>query len=233
MMFSKPQWNSNTSSYKVIVYNFDKFMYNETRVKSSGELFYISVDTSNDMFNDVSRKFANVIHVEGSSWFASPITPQMFLKKVKHTFEIPKNDIIYGDSVDFTWAPRTFQITPKTFHISWDIIKYENTVSVIPSNYIDFSEELEPRTIFIQQNDIIENAEIPFNNSEQDTIQSISSRAAMLLKQKVRKAKLKAAISTMKAERMAEKYFRRYGVQTNLDSDSDLSFDSEEDSDEE
>jgi hypothetical protein len=54
----------------------------------------------------------------------------------------------------------------------------------------------------------------------------------MLLKQKVRKAKLKAAVATMKAERMAEKYFRRYGIQTNLDSDSDISFDSDEESSE-
>jgi hypothetical protein len=104
----------------------------------------------------------------------------------------------------------------------------------VSPNGIDFAEDLdvtEPRTIIIQQNDIIENVDIPFDISEQ-TIHQVSSRA--ILKQKVRQAKLKASIATMKAERMAEKYFRRYGIQTELGSDSELSLNSdEEESDEE
>lgn len=37
----------------------------------------------------------------------------------------------------------------------------------------------------------------------------------------------------MKAERMAEKYFRRYGVQTDLGSDSELSLNSDEEEEDE
>jgi hypothetical protein len=210
----------------------------ETRTNSLNNSFYDTINIEDDKFKSVVNNFANVVYQEGAGWFATAIKPEIFLKKVKHTFdEIPRCEKKpYGNTVIFTWVPYQLEITSKSFEISWEIFKYENYDSIIPSNFIDFSEELEiqPRTIVIQQNEIIENAEIPFDSSEQD-VHPISSRAAgMLLKQKVRKAKLKAAIATMKAERLAEKYFRRYGVQTDLDSDSDLSFDSdEEDSQEE
>jgi hypothetical protein len=237
MIFSKPEFYLKSNSYHVRVNDKAQFSYTESRLKSSGDSFYNTVNVNNESFKTVVNKFADAIYKEGSSWFATPIKSEIFLKKVKHIFdEIPSDEKkAYGNNVLFTWVPYKLEIISKSFEISWEISKYETHDLIIPSNFIDISEELEvhPRTIVIQQNEIIENAEIPFDNSEQD-IHTISSRAAgMLLKQKVRKAKLKAAIATMKAERMAEKYFRRYGVQTDLDSDSDLSFDSGEENSEE
>lgn len=229
MIFSNPIWNVHTNSYKVRIIDKNQFSYTETRLKSSGDVFYDTINVNDNSFKTLLNNLADAIHKEGSSWFATPIKPEVFLKKVKHTFdEIPRHEKkLYGNNVLFTWLPYELEISSKSFEISWEIYKYETHDSIIPSNFIDFSEDLElnPRTIVIQKNEIIENAEIPFDNSEQD-VHLISSRA--VLKQKVRKAKLKAAIATMKAERMAEKYFRRYGVQTNLDSDSDISFDSED-----
>jgi hypothetical protein len=235
MTFTSPIWNAQTNSYKVRVIDTTQFLYTETRVKSSGNSFYDHVNVNDRTFNKTAvNNLANAVWREGASWFATPINPEVFLKKVTHSFaDIPIHaSDNYGKIVEFTWVPYEIIISSKSFKVSWELYKYINHDSIIPSDFIDFSEELElsPRTIVIQQNDIIENAEIPFDNSEQD-IHQISSRA--ILKQKVRKAKLKAAIATMKAERMAEKYFRRYGVQTNLDSDSDISFDSENEESEE
>lgn len=234
MIFSNPQWNPSTNSYTVKIISPQDFSYVEVRDKSSGsDIFNREVDITNNEFQLVVSNLATAIYEKGSAWFASPIKPQNFIKKAKHIIDTPANMTTPGNKNEFTWNPVSFEITPKHFEIRWKILSL-NPVSVIPSNFIDISEDLEgvePRTIIIQQNDIIENAEIPFDNSEQD-IQQISSRA--VLKQKVRKAKLKASIATMKAERMAEKYFRRYGIQIDLGSDSELSFDSdEEDSQEE
>lgn len=235
MIFSDPVWNVHTNSYKVRIIHRDYFLYEESRVKSSGKSFYDTINVNNDTFKNVVIFFADAIHKECRSWFATPIKPEVFLKKVKHTFdEIPTNEKKpYGNTVLFRWSPYELEISAKSFEISWELFEYKNDESIIPSDFIDFSEDLElnPRTIVIQKNDIIENAEISFDNSEQDSVHQISSRA--ILKQKVRKAKLKAAIATMKAERMAEKYFRRYGIETKLDSDSDISFDSEEEESEE
>ena len=53
------------------------------------------------------------------------------------------------------------------------------------------------------------------------------------LKKKIRETRLKATILAMKAERMAEKYFRRYGLNSNFEYESDLSLDSDGDESEE
>jgi hypothetical protein len=231
MIFSNPQWNPSTNSYTVKIISPQDFSYVEVRDKSSGsDDFNKEVDISNNDFQYVVSNLATAIYEKGSSWFASPIKPHNFIKKAKHTIDTPAHITVPGNKNEFTWNPVSFEITPRNFEIRWKIVS-SNPVSVIPSNFIDISEEVQPRTIVIQQNDIIENAEIPFDNSEQN-IQAISSRA--IHKQKVRKAKLKASIATMKAERMAEKYFRRYGIQIDLGSDSELSFGSDgEDSEEE
>ena len=227
-MFSQPQWNPSSNSYTIKINLPQQFSYAEIRDKSSG--FDKEVDVLNNSFQSVVNDLATSVYEHGSSWFASPIKPHIFMKKAKHIIDTPGYPMNNpGNQIEFTWNPVSFEITPKNFEIRWKLLS-SIPVSAIPSNFIDISEELEPRTILIQQNDIIENAEIPFDSSEQD-IHPISSRA--LLKQKVRKSKLKAAIATMKAERMAEKYFRRYGVQTDLDSDSDLSLDSDEELSEE
>jgi hypothetical protein len=224
-MFSQPQWNPSTNSYTIKINSPQDFSYIEVRDKSSGH--EKAVDVTNDRFQLIVNNLANSVYEHGNSWFASPIKPNIFLKKAKHIIDPPIYSNLPGNQIEFTWNPVSFEITTRNFEIKWKLL-FANTITTIPSNFIDISEELEPRTIVIQQNEIIENAEIPFDNSDQ-SFHPISSRAAgMLLKQKVRKAKLKAAIATMNAERMAEKYFRRYGVQTDLDSDSDLSFDSDE-----
>lgn len=231
MIFSTPEWNSEKQLYKVHIFEPVRFKYTETRLKSSGESFFSEINTSNESFLKVLNEFADALYTEGNSWFASPITQKFFLKRVHNTFEAISTGRNYGNSVEFSWVPTALQINPKTFELKWDIFRVHSTNSVIPSDFIDITEELEPKTIVIQNNDLIENVEIPFDDSEQPT-KIISSRA--VLKQKIRKAKLKAAVAAMKAERLAEKYFRRYGIQTDFDSESDLSYDSsEEESDEE
>jgi hypothetical protein len=146
---------------------------------------------------------------------------------------IPLNLYSYGNTFKFTWSPVSLEITPKAFELKWTVSFVKINEQQVSSNGIDFAEDLEstePRTIVIQQNEIIENVDIPFDISEQ-SVHQVSSRA--VLKQKVRQAKLKASIATMKAERMAEKYFRRYGVQTDLGSDSELSLNSDEEEEDE
>jgi hypothetical protein len=229
--FTNPEWIVQTNQYKIKVNDWSKFQYLENRDKSSGN-FYDTVNVdNNEEFKKVLENLIDRLCNEGRNWFASPIRPEVLLKRLSHTFMKPDVDCAYGNFVEFTWAPKTIFINQKSFEIEWNIVNYINKNSVIPSNFIDFSEELEDapaKTIIIQENELLENVEIPFDES-QNQIDLVSSRAAM--KQKVRAARLKAAIASMKAEKLAEKYFRRYGtVQMGLESDSELSFESDEES---
>jgi hypothetical protein len=234
MIFTTPQWNPSKNSYTIQI-NSNMFNHTETRSISSGDAFFTTVDITSNSFQEHINTLSLKINEDSKLWFASPIKPHIFIKKVSHIFdEVPLNLYTYGKTFKFTWTPISLEITPKMFELKWNLTFVKINEPVVSPNGIDFAEDLdvtEPRTIIIQQNDIIENVDIPFDISEQ-TIHQVSSRA--ILKQKVRQAKLKASIATMKAERMAEKYFRRYGIQTELGSDSELSLDSnKEESDEE
>ena len=225
MSFSTPHWDSTKNSYTIRILSSPDIEYNETRTRSSGSNFFENPSVHN--FQDIISIIAQKVNTEGTNWFSTPIKPSIFLKKVKHIFPIfPEKEYSYGNLYTITWKPKQLQIYSNTFELYW-VISVEKADSTLPFDF-NFSEELreiEPKMIVIQQNqnELLENIEIPFDTSE---AVNLSSRANF--KQKVRHAKLKAAIATMKAEQMAEKYFRRYGIQTHLDSESELSLNSEE-----
>ena len=235
-IFKNPEWDVQSSRYIIKVNTSDIYTYNEIRIESSGNLFKPVNTTNNELLKSIEQKLALDLCNEGKEWFASPIKPELFLKRVTHHFEMPSTFKNYGNRpLEFLWVPKTIYINQKTFEVSWVIDRFREINNIIPSNFIDFSdfsEELEEapaKTIVIQENaELLENVEheIPYDES-QNRIDLDSSRA--LLKQRVRAARLRAAIATMKAEKLAEKYFRRYGSSIDLseDNESELSFETE------
>ena len=237
MSFTPPLWINSLGCFQVSVLQRANFEYYEYRDKSSGD-FSNEPNIQSQQFVKVITRIADRLNEEGKDWFSSSIKQHIFLKKVTHKFSALTNiNNTYGNNYKFTWAPAIIYIQPNKFEIVWESSVEVNKDVVHLSNAIEFSEELTApmpvRTIVIQPNpaelETIGNDTIPFDSSETEI--KISSRA--MFKQKVREARLKAAFSTMKAERMAEKYFRRYGINGDFEYESDLSFDSEdEDSDE-
>ena len=234
-MFSSPLWNANNNTYVVSIANNREFDYKEKRNKLSDTNFFREPNVESSEFQGTLLNFAEEVSKQGSQWFASPIKSSVFIKKIKNTFSKIEENINYGNNVEFTWTPSSLEITSRYFNLNWNL-QYENIKEVlIPHNFINLSdeaEEIEVQDITVQeQNDIIENMEIPFDNSEKELVE-VNSRAAF--KKELHRFKLKAAIATMKAEKLAEKYFRRYGIENDDDFGSDILFESdEENSDEE
>jgi hypothetical protein len=229
MYFTSPVWNGSKNVYKVEFIPSYDFEYNEYH-DTNNSISHMPNENSSE-FKDVVNNIAEKIYTEGNKWFSSPIKPTVFLKRVSHVFSVPAMPNNYGAKmVIVIFTPITLYIQSHLFEITWKarFEKYEP----IESNTIEFTEDLtqpEPtRTIVIQSHpadiELVENEEIPFDSSEAEI--KLSSRA--IFKRRVREARLKASIATMKAEQMAEKYFRRYGIHTDLDAESELSFESEE-----
>jgi hypothetical protein len=236
MVFSSPIWDARKNIYTIDIK--PEFVFEEQTLYSGLET-HINPDIQSELFNEYLKDITKILVVEGKNWFASPIKETIFLKKLKHTFYNYYNSNDSG-KVKYSWIPYLLEISPRSFDLYWKANVEKVTNTIIPVNYMDFSEDLlEPkplRTLIIQNEtkksediDLVE-YEIPFEGSQQLEYE-ISSRA--IIKKKVREARLIAAIATMKAERMAEKYFRRYGIHTDLDeNESELSFDSEEEKNE-
>lgn len=225
MYFTNPIWNSSLQTYKVEflpTYDFEHIEYHDT---SSGNPNN-EPDINDNEFSLLIQKIAEQIYTEGSSWFSSPIKPTVFLKRVNHTFLMPRTVNNYGHgTLKYTFTPKILNIKSNKFEIIWDT-RFEK----VETNDIEFNEDLtlqEPRkTIVIQSHpadlELIED-EAPCEGSVK---MELSSRA--ILKKRVRLARLKSAMATMRAERLAEKYFRRYGISTEFDSESELSDESSE-----
>jgi len=222
MSFKAPIWNNKNNCYEININIDTKFEYIELRTNNN-----LEKEPESSEFHSIVNTIIEELGEQGKTWFSSPIKSSVVLKRLVHKYNrsIPA---VYEDNTRYKlmYTPKLFIIYPGKFELYWNVNYVKD--DLIPSEFIEFSEELEDspaKTIII--NDIVENVEIPFDNNE-EIVEEVSSRAAF--KQKVRHARLKAAIASMKAEKMAEKYFRRYGIQTGLEfeSDSELSLESDE-----
>ena len=221
MSFKSPIWNNKKNCYEININIDTKFQYTELRNN-----FLEKEPESSEFYNRVNT-IIEELGEEGKGWFSSPIKPSVVLKRLvnKYNYCIPAPYEEDNTRYKLIYTPTLFIIYPGKFELYWEVNYIKD--DIIPSEFIEFSEELEEapaKTIII--NDIIANVEIPFDNEE--IVEGVSSRAAF--KQKVRLSRLKAAIASMKAEKMAEKYYRRYGIQTGVefDSESELSLESNE-----
>jgi len=239
MSFQAPIWIHNKKGYNVKINTKRHFIFNN--INEFKEIWQ-NPNTNNDEFKDIIQKIGEQIVEEGKSWFASPIKLETFEKKVQHIFtnEYTKQNYTYGKVYQETWKLKSIWIFSNGFELEWNLIDiqpYEvSTSSIIPSEFLNFTEEFEPldktlnkRTIVIQstKDELLEQHDIPFESSEQDD--SFSPRA--ILKEKIKKAKVKMMLSKMKVENLEKKYFRLYGEV--IDSESENSSGEDESSNEE
>ena len=234
MLFTVPKWSSMNENYTIEITHTSTFEYIETR-QSSGANFYLEPNNELSAFKKVLEEVAKQINIQGSTWFASPIKPIYFLKKVRNIFApIPAKN--YGKTCFVTWSPYLLIIYSNYYELLWNV-SITKADDILPSNAIEYSEELnepvEEDRVKFQSNpaeiceiEVLGNEVVSsLNNME------ISSRANM--KKKIRETRLKAAVFALKAEKLAEKYFRRYGNTSIFEDESDLSLNSDEDESEE
>lgn len=224
MSFQAPVWIHNKKAYNIKISTKESFIFNTiNEIKET----YTNPNTNNDEFQRVFSKIGEQIVEEGKLWFASPITTETFRKKVHNSFnnELSHQTYTYGKLYQETWKLKCIWVYSNRFELEWNLIDlqpYED--SIIPSDFLNFKEEfntIEPfgnRTIVIQptRDELLEQDDIPFESSEQDD--TFSPRA--ILREKIKKAKVKFVLSQMKLSDLEKKYFRLYGEVVESDSDN-------------
>lgn len=233
MSFTLPKWSSTHENYTIEITHTTTFEYVEIR-ESSGANFYHQPDVEVPEFKKVIEEIAKQIHIQGAKWFASPIKPAIFLKRVRNIFApIPEKN--YGKTCFVTWSPYLLKLHSNYYELVWKV-SVSKKEDILPTSAIEYSDELnEPieERVQLQSNpaeiseiELLENEVLPSLNTME-----ISSRAAM--KKKIRETRLKAAVLALKAEKLAEKYFKRYGNYSTFEYESDLSLNSDEEESEE
>jgi hypothetical protein len=174
-------------------------------------------------------------------YFTTPLRTKTILSRLNHVWEgVPATNAgsVVPGWYTVSWTPSSFKILPREFVLVWKAGGLEPAEPVIPNNFIAESESrspspaLELRTIQLQQTtssgtSLVE-LEPSFAEPTDSRMMTLDYEAPShrIEKKKIREAKLRAALASLKAERLAEKYYQKYGSLPGEDS-SDLSSDSE------
>jgi hypothetical protein len=170
-------------------------------------------DTTSELMmycGEIARYF------EGYSvkWFPSPILSAQFLKQIIHAwnynFTPPPTYFEEGQTITVRqiWCPEKIHMLHGKITIHWKLVKGEYSTAPVSSgreeiNEIPYSTEVEPFEI------------------------KLSLRS--ILKQKIRRARIKTVTAKWKLTKLTEMYYTKYGTLEGIDRDSNLS--SEIDSD--
>lgn len=187
--------------------------------------------------------FLNTFIEKTKRSFTTPLRTKTILSRLNHVWEGYPATSEKGVSPGWysvNWKPTYLKIIPKEFVLVWKAGNLESAEAIIPNNFIAESESrspspspaLELRTIQLQQSTSSGSGLVEHEPSFSETLDSrmmtldYEAPSHRIEKKKIREAKLRAALASLKAERLAEKYYQKYGSLPGEES-SDLSSESE------
>jgi hypothetical protein len=146
-------------------------------------------------------------------WFNKKIPPFFFLQNLSHKWNHSNSEPYKSESqyvgstitVHQIWCPEMITVQPKLFQISWFLRTSKYSSYSLPSG--------------------IQSEEIPYGENQIPMVLSETPRS--IFHAKIRRAKMIAAIASLRVKKLYLKYYKRYGDFTTSGHDSPLSSDSE------
>ena len=243
MMLSvdSPIWNNILSSYS--------FKLTGAPLLITKPHIHFTEECLPDTFTDDMNAFLFDFLKKTAQWFASPLKLESTLRRLKNKWPLDN----YDTYVTLTLRPEWIVMTSKEITLNWGLVKATPSEPFISAHFMESttprpqspvsssngpqilgseSQENTVRTIQIQNTVDSVDPMIPVNDLPLSDILEIESntKGKMLEKQRIREARLKVALAKLKAERMAQKYYMKYGDTAEENEGSELS--SESDSDE-
>lgn len=234
LILNVPTWYSNDKMYVANV--------KETDITLQSEAVDLSVENhskppSDHDINDILLSVVPLLFDQVQPWFTTPLTMEKLQKKIRCEFKAltVKNDSKW---VSFVWAPKYFTVESSVFKLVFQVISMNDCNPRIPLTFLDpdtprattpadslNEEEENVRNVVIHPSEPFELTDmIPF--SEHPTAIEIRDEKGRE-RQRLRQAKLRAAIARLKVEEMKERYLRQYGGDiSEEDYDDDSSLDS-------
>jgi hypothetical protein len=174
-------------------------------------------DPLKPVFDDTTlNEFIDIFLKQSSPYFSKPLEKGLFLQRMVHIFNTDQVDLTaVNGEVNTSWIPAHVLFFTNRYEIHWILTEVEEIVSptqTTPGNSLEA--------------DIPENTVSPVKPVPSESRQKN-------IRQKIRQARMKCALAKLHVERLAERYYFKYGNFDGLsDSDSELSSDFEFTSDE-
>jgi len=231
MEVANPVWNSKESSY-VFHLSGSYFTVSPMSHSSPGAPFKTPVLDTN-----VVSGFLDVFVQKTAKHFATPLRTTNILPRLKHVWTPPTVDLT-DKSYVFEWTPKEMIVKSREFCLVWTSVSRESE-PVISSDFLNLApsrssspapaETKDLRTIQLQAQTGLVEHDIPMSADLNDPrmILEYENSPHSAEKKRIREARLRAALANLRAERLTEKYYQKYGTPAEDDS-SGLSSDSED-----
>ena len=172
--------------------------------------------------NDI---FVSEFLKQASKYFSKPLEQSLFYKRLVYEYQTDEVDITSiretGDTFRATWIPARIVFYTSRYELQLTLAELEPVIvpSAIPPGFLNelgvVGEELDAEG----ETDL---PELPIAEVQQDVIPFGEMSADEKVKREVarkriRQARLRASLAQLRAEKMADRYYKRYG---NFDMDS-------------
>jgi len=232
MEVANPVWNSKECSY-VFQLSGSYFVAGGPISHSSPGVAFKAPVLTDALMTSFLDEFVG----KTSKHFATPLRTSIILSRLKHVWTQPTLDLT-DKSYRFEWMPKEMIVKSKEFCLVWTSVAKE-TEPVISSDFLNLApsrssspapaETKDLRTIQLQAQTGLVEHEIPMSADLSDPRMTLEYENSphSAEKKRIREARLRAALANLRAERLTEKYYQKYGTPAEDDS-SGLSSDSED-----
>lgn len=248
MEVSAPRWNSSQGSYL--------FDLKDVPCCSSTPFLYQPHQVSEaplplpDVLSSFTSSLLEPLLEKTKKWFSTPLRKDSVLKRLRHERSRSQSQGPNPSEEGWytaVWAPDSFEVRSKEFILYWSLTDFQASGPIIPETFLTAAtpraqspvpdEEPQVRTIHIQNTvesqlpeGLIPVQDLPSSNLPPLPFyvggEEPQKEKREEDRRKIREARLRVALAKLKAERMAEHYYQRYGEKPEEDSDSELSSDS-------
>lgn len=244
MEFGAPTWKPRETSYTFPIHYTSESKHNYSLITEPQYVEAMAPPDAPQIHEEekvrVIIPFIDIFITKTKSRFASPLITKTVLSRLSHIWlhsEAPS--IQEGGWYTCTWTPKEFIVKPRDFVIVWVPTDWKASEAQIPSEFLAAetpghqSPAPELRTIQIQpsSNDGLIEHELPLSDVNDSRLMTLEYETSnhTTEKKKVREARLRAALASLKAERLAEKYYQKYGIHPGEESSELSSGDESED----
>ena len=230
MEITNPVWSAKDSSYMFKISGSPLFLNVQSFASSAAE--NVPQPTPAQLESLLDRFIEKT-----SKHFATPLRTSNILPRLKHIWNVVEHlnpETFYM----FQWSPVAMIVKSKEFCLVWSSVA-QPCAPVIPSDFLNLSapsrsgspapESRDLRTIQLQPQTSLVEHDVPMADVNDPRLMTLEYENSPISveRKRIREARLRAALANLRAERLTEKYYQKYGTNAE-DGSSDLSSDSGE-----
>lgn len=231
--FGTPSWDARKSVYTIQINTPTVICSDAQYIDLSGSSQVIeSPDTGSEVFQVFLKSFVkSLVEMDAQhKWFSSRLKEVSLLKRLSHKW-LPCDVLSTFDWAEGQWKPFSLEISTQGFILCWSLIGFTKASPKINSRFLPpISRPESPtyeepvgnlRQFTIQtsgdHDELEQVTDIPFTNENT----AVDFQQQMRDKGALQEARLRLALAKLKAERLSNTYYQKYGEDL-PDEESDL-----------